>query len=43
VQGIAFAPDGNSLWAFSRSGILKYWRTATLDEIAAPGKRTNLE
>src|SRR5206468_10729686 len=26
VQGVGFAPDGNSLWAFSRSGILKYWR-----------------
>jgi len=35
VQGVGFATDGNSLWAFSRSGTLRYWRTAALTEIAA--------
>jgi hypothetical protein len=35
VEGVGFAPDGNSLWAFSRSGVLKYWRAATADEIIA--------
>jgi WD40 repeat protein len=33
VQAVSFAPDGNSLWACSRSGVLKYWRAAAPDEI----------
>jgi hypothetical protein len=35
VQALGFATDGNSLWAFSRSGTLRYWRTAAPAEIAA--------
>ena len=38
VQGVGFSPDGNSLWAFSRNGNLKFWRAATPKEIAAAGK-----